>query len=341
MNLALADKLCLVAGAERGIGRSIALSLAREGARICAIARTADGLAALEPELASAGGGPHATIVADVATAEGAQLAVDACVAALGGIDIVIALDLSGSMRALMDAKDTPEDKLLQKRRLTRLETAKQVILDFVARRKTDRIGVVVFGKSAYILSPPTLDKSLLAGLVEKMELELIDGNGTAIGDALGTSVARLRRSPARTKTVILLTDGDSNSGSIAPEYAAHLAQTQGVRVYTVQIGNGDDVEVQDGNDLFGNPHFVKMHFPVNPELLRKIAHDTGAQAFVANDKRSLEESMHKILDALEKTRFEAQAATMEDLFPFVLLPSVLLFALEALVRLVIVRRFP
>ncbi len=257
------------------------------------------------------------------------------------GIDIVIALDLSGSMRALMDAKDAPDEKLVQKRRLTRLETAKQVILDFVARRKTDRIGVVVFGKSAYILSPPTLDKSLLAGLVEKMELELIDGNGTAIGDALGTSVARLRRSPARTKTVILLTDGDSNSGSIAPEYAAHLAQTQGVRVYTVQIGNGDDVEVQDGNDLFGNPHFVKMHFPVNPELLKKIAHDTGAQAFVANDKRSLEESMHKILDALEKTRFEAQAATMEDLFPFVLLPGVLLFAIEALVRLVIVRRFP
>jgi len=256
------------------------------------------------------------------------------------GIDIVIALDLSGSMRALMDVQGGGE-KLVQKRRLTRLETAKQVILDFVARRKTDRIGVVVFGKSAYILSPPTLDKSLLAGLVEKMELELIDGNGTAIGDALGTAVARLRRSPARTKTVILLTDGDSNSGSIAPEYAAHLAQEQGVRVYTVQIGNGDDVEVQDGNDLFGNPHYVKMHFPVNPELLKKIASETGAQAFVANDKKSLEESMHRILDALEKTRFEAQAATMEDLFPFALIPAVFLFAAEALVRLLLVRRFP
>lgn len=259
------------------------------------------------------------------------------------GIDIVISLDLSGSMRALMDAKGGAgaDEKLVQKRRLTRLETAKQVILDFVARRKTDRIGVVVFGKSAYILSPPTLDKSLLAGLVEKMELDLIDGNGTAIGDALGTAVARLRRSPARTKTVILLTDGDSNSGSIAPEYAAHLAQEQGVRVYTVQIGNGDDVEVQDGNDLFGNPHYVKMHFPVNPELLKKIASETGAQAFVANDKKSLEESMHRILDALEKTRFEAQAATMEDLFPFALIPAVFLFAAEALVRLLLVRRFP
>ena len=84
-------------------------------------------------------------------------------------------------------------------------------LFEFIARRKTDRIGVVVFGREAYILSPPTLDKSLLASLVSKMDLGLIDGNGTAIGDAVGTSVARLRRSTARSKAIILLTDGDSN----------------------------------------------------------------------------------------------------------------------------------
>src|SRR5207244_11525586 len=126
------------------------------------------------------------------------------------------------------------------------------------ARRKPDRIGVCVFGRAAYIWSPPTLDKTLLAGLVEKMDLELIDGNGTAIGDAVGTGVARLRRSNARSKAIILLTDGDSNAGSIAPDYAAHLAQAQGVKVYTVQIGNGDDVDVQDGVDIFGQPKFVR-----------------------------------------------------------------------------------
>ena len=258
------------------------------------------------------------------------------------GIDIVLVLDLSGSMRALMDADSAPSrPQAGGVTRLTRLETAKEVILDFVARRRNDRIGVVVFGRSAYILSPPTLDKSLLAGLVSKMELGLIDGNGTAIGDAVGTAVARLRRSSARSKAIILLTDGDSNAGSIAPDYAAHLAQTQAVRVYTVQIGNGDDVDVQEGTDIFGQPRFVREHFPVNPELLKRMASTTGGDSFVANDKKGLELSMHQILDKLEKTRFEAQAATMEDLFPFLLLPAVMLLALEALIRVFIVRRFP
>jgi Ca-activated chloride channel family protein len=258
------------------------------------------------------------------------------------GIDIVLVLDLSGSMRALMDADSAPtRPQTGGATRLTRLDTAKEVILDFVTRRKNDRIGVVVFGRSAYILSPPTLDKSLLATLVSKMELGLIDGNGTAIGDAVGTAVARLRRSTARSKAIILLTDGDSNAGSIAPDYAAHLAQTQAVRVYTVQIGNGDDVDVQEGTDIFGQPRFVREHFPVNPELLRRMSGTTGGDSFVANDKKGLEQSMHQILDKLEKTRFEAQAATMEDLFPFLLLPAVALLALEALIRVLIVRRFP
>ncbi len=264
------------------------------------------------------------------------------------GIDIVVVLDLSGSMRAVMDRPQllavpgAPIERNANKQhRLTRLDTAKEVILDFVARRKTDRIGVVVFGRQAYVLSPPTLDYPLLTTLVQKMELDIIDGNGTAIGDAVGTGVARLRRSQARSKTIILLTDGDNNAGSIAPEYAAHLAQTQGVKVYTVQIGNGDEVEVQDGVDLFGQPRFVRAHFPVNPELLKNIASQTGGDSFVANDKTALEKSMHDILDTLEKTRFEAQSATMEDLFPFLLAPAVALIALEALVRLLVVRRFP
>ena len=198
-------------------------------------------------------------------------------------------------MRALMDADSAPTRPQRGGRtRLTRLDTAKEVILDFVARRKNDRIGVVVFGRAAYILSPPTLDKSLLATLVSKMELGLIDGNGTAIGDAVGTGGrapapldARARRrsssSPTATRT----------PGSIAPDYAAHLAQTQAVHVYTVQIGNGDDVDVQDGIDLFGQPRFVREHFPVNPELLRAWRARPAATSFVANDKKGLEQSMH------------------------------------------------
>jgi Ca-activated chloride channel family protein len=259
------------------------------------------------------------------------------------GIDIVLVLDLSGSMKAVMDS---PSQSFVPgargpHARPTRLDVAKDVLIDFVRRRKTDRIGVVVFAKQAFVLSPPTLDYDLIASLVSHIELEVIDPNGTAIGDAVGTAVARMRRSDARSKAVVLLTDGDSNAGIISPEYSAHLAQKEGVRVYTVQIGNGDDVDVYRGTDLFGQPVYERQRFPVNPALLKSMAHETGGEAFIATDKPGLEKSMHSILDHLEKTKFEAQAATLEDLFPFLLGPAVVLLALEAVVRLALVRRFP
>jgi Ca-activated chloride channel family protein len=260
------------------------------------------------------------------------------------GIDIILVLDLSGSMAAVMDA---PSNDLVPglgakpAHRPTRIDVAKDVLIDFVRRRKTDRIGVVVFAKQAFVLSPPTLDYALIASLVSRIELGVIDGNKTAIGDAVGTAVARMRRSSARSKAVVLLTDGDSNEGVISPEYSAHLAQKEGVRVYTVQIGNGDDVDVQTGTDLFGQPVYARTRFPVNPELLKSMSKDTGGEAFIATDKSGLENSMHSILDHLEKTKFESEASTMEDLFPFLLVPAVVLLALEALARLLLVRRFP
>lgn len=260
------------------------------------------------------------------------------------GIDIVLVLDLSGSMRAILDTTsganllDAPQ---LARQRPTRLDVAKQVIRDFISRRKTDRIGVVVFGKAAYVLSPPTLDYHLLDTLVSKMTLDLIDGSATAIGDATGVAVARMRRSDARSKAIVLLTDGDNNSGSISPEYAAHLATVVGARVYTIQIGDGDDVEVQDGVDLFGHPRYVRARFPVNPKLLQKMAAETKGQSYVATDATALSKSMHDVLNRLEKTRFEASAASYEDLFPLVLLPAVLLVALDALTRAWLLRRFP
>jgi Ca-activated chloride channel family protein len=261
------------------------------------------------------------------------------------GIDIVLVLDLSGSMAAVMDA---PASDLIpgsgvrvNRHRPTRIDVAKDVLIDFVKRRKTDRIGVVVFAKQAFVLSPPTLDYALIASLVSKIELNVIDSSKTAIGDAVGTAVARMRRSDARSKAVVLLTDGDSNEGVISPEYSAHLAEKEGVRVYTVQIGNGDDVDVQAGTDLFGQPVYARKRFPVNPALLKSMSHETGGEAFIATDKSGLENSMHSILDHLEKTKFESEASTMEDLFPFLLVPAVILIALEALARLALVRRFP
>lgn len=261
------------------------------------------------------------------------------------GIDIVLTLDLSGSMRAVLesDAKDLPvlPTPLPAGKRLTRLETAKLVIRDFVRRRKSDRIGVVVFGKNAYVLSPPTLDYYLLDQMVAKMTLGIIDGNATAIGDAVGTAVARIRKGDARSKAIILLTDGDSNAGSISPDYAAHLATTVGCKVYTIQIGTGEEVDVEEGTNLLGQTVYGRGRFPVNPELLKRIAKETGGESYIATDGKALAESMHKVLDSLEKTNFEASIGSFEDLFQLLLIPGVLLVGLDAILRGWLLRRFP
>jgi Ca-activated chloride channel family protein len=260
------------------------------------------------------------------------------------GIDIVLVMDLSGSMRAVLDADpgDLPRKiELPPGRRLTRLDTAKVVVQDFISRRDTDRLGVIVFGKRAFILSPPTLDYQLLSHMVSRMTLRVIDGSATAIGDALGTAVARLRRSDALSKVIILLTDGDSNAGSVSPEYAIELANSVGCKVYTIQIGGGDEVEVQEGVDLFGQPRYVRRRFPTNPKLLDRIATKTGGEAFIATDAKALSDSMHSILDKLEKTRFEASIANHEELFALLLIPGVFLIALDALLRAWLLRRFP
>lgn len=262
------------------------------------------------------------------------------------GIDIVLVLDLSGSMQAAMDNLPPDLEGFVPKRppgiRPTRLDAARAVIRDFVAQRKTDRIGVVVFGADAYVLSPPTLDYHLLDGLVARMELELIDGNGTAIGDALGVAAARLRRSTARSKAVVLLTDGDNKGGKLAPDYAAHLINTVGARLYTVQIGQGEEAQVLDRRrDLFGQPRYVSMPFPVNPELLKSLAEKTGGSMFVATDATALRAGFHALLNKLEKTKFESSIATYEELFRFLLLPAVVLLALDALLRALLLRRFP
>ncbi len=260
------------------------------------------------------------------------------------GIDIVLTLDLSGSMRAVLesDAKDLPTPTPLPAgKRLTRLETAKLVIRDFIRRRKSDRIGIVVFGKNAYVLSPPTLDYYLLDQMVAKMSLGVIDGNATAIGDAVGTAVARIRKGDARSKAIILLTDGDSNAGSISPDYAAHLATTVGCKVYTIQIGTGDEVDVEEGTNLLGQTVYGRGRFPVNPELLKRIAKETGGESYIATDGKALADSMHKVLDSLEKTNFEASIGSFEDLFQLLLIPGVLLIGLDALLRAWLLRRFP
>jgi Ca-activated chloride channel homolog len=261
------------------------------------------------------------------------------------GIDLIVALDLSGSMEAVME--NVPEDLKVylpdgdRGSLPTRLDAAKAVIRDFISRRKSDRIGVVVFGKTAYIVSPPTLDYQLLDALVNRMELSLIDPHGTAIGDALGVAVARLRRSNAKSKVIVLLTDGDNQGGTIAPEYAAHLANKVSAQIFPIQIGSGDVAKKLAGFDLFGQPRYQTVAYPTNPELLKKLAELTDGKMYVADDAQKLRDSLHDVLDSLEKTEFEAAHASYEDLFRFFMLPGVVLLALEALLLSTWLRRFP
>jgi len=261
------------------------------------------------------------------------------------GIDLMLVLDLSGSMEAVMEnvPPDLAQYITAQEPGIPprRIDAAKAVIRDFISRRKSDRIGVIVFGKSAYVLSPPTLDYQLLDQMVSKMELKVIDENGTAIGDALGAAVARLRHSSAKSKAVILLTDGDNNAGKIAPTHAAELATKVGAKTYTIQIGDGSLAKVYAGRTMFGQPRFESRPFPVNPELLKTLANTTGGSMYIASDARSLQASFHDVLDKLEKSRFEAGIARFEELFPLFLLPGVLILAIEAFLRAFVLRRFP
>jgi Ca-activated chloride channel family protein len=247
-------------------------------------------------------------------------------------------------MEAILDAdpRDLPRAfRAKDNRRPSRLETAKIVVQDFISRRTSDRIGAIVFGKSAYLLSPPTLDYQLLSKLIGQLQLHVVDGTRTAIGDALGTAVARLERSEARSKVVVLLTDGDSNAGEYSPEEATREAAKLGCKTYTVQIGNGEAADMLIGYDPFGQPIYEPRVVPVNPELLEHIAKRTGGEHFIATDAKGLRDSMHAILDRLEKTEFEASIAHHEELFALLLVPGVVLIGLEALLRAWLLRRFP
>src|SRR5262249_42945619 len=144
---------------------------------------------------------------------------------------------------------------------------------DFISRRPNDRLGAVVFGRDAYTLMPLTTDHEALRNVIRELQLGVVDGEGTAIGNALGVGLNRLRRSQARSKILILLTDGDSNAGNLSPDQAAELAGTMRVKVHTILMGVTDDAPQQMGVDIFGRPVMQRSSGNgINPELLRSIA---------------------------------------------------------------------
>ncbi|KHE92325.1 von Willebrand factor type A domain protein [Candidatus Brocadiaceae bacterium S225] len=247
------------------------------------------------------------------------------------GIDIVLALDVSGSMLA--------EDFNLKNKRRNRLYVAKEVVKDFIEWRENDRIGMVVFAGQAYTQCPLTLDYDVLLQFLEKVEIGMVE-DGTAIGSAIGVCVNRLKSSKAKSKVVILLTDGRNNAGRIDPLTAAELAKTFGVKIYTVGAGT-KGLAPYPVKNLFGLQTYRSIQIDIDEEGLAEIAKITGGKYFRATDTASLKE-VYKQIDSLEKTKMEeAKYTEYSELFPYLLIPALGIFLFEVVLANTRFRRIP
>jgi Ca-activated chloride channel family protein len=230
------------------------------------------------------------------------------------GIDIVLAVDISSSMLA-EDLKPN------------RVEAAKEVAAQFIQGRVNDRIGLVVFAGKAYTQCPLTLDYDILLNLFSEIEVGLIE-DGTAIGMGLGVAVNRLKESEAKSKVIVLLTDGRNNRGEIDPRTAAQLAQTFGIKIYSIGAGAHGMAPYPVDDPLFGR-RYAQFEVDIDDKMLTEIASSTGGSYYRATDRESLEK-IYSEVDQLEKTEVEVtQFTRYSELFHFPLGLAVLLLAVE------------
>jgi Ca-activated chloride channel family protein len=216
------------------------------------------------------------------------------------GIDIVVALDSSRSM----EAGDF--------RPLNRMHVAKQVLDEFISSRANDRVGLVVFSGAAYTQAPLTFDYGVLKQVVSQLSTGMVE-DGTAIGDALAVSLNRLRDSDAKSKVVVLITDGDNNAGRMSPMDAAEMARALNIPIFTILVGKGGAVPYPaSAPDLFGNTVWREREIPINPELLKNISSKTGGEYYRAVDRDSLRAGLQKVLDSMERTRLLEGGATAQ-----------------------------
>jgi len=247
------------------------------------------------------------------------------------GVDIVLAVDLSGSMLA--------EDFTLGSSRANRVDVVKSVVKDFIAARPEDRIGLVLFAARPYTQCPLTLDHGWLLQNLERAKVGMIE-DGTAIGSALATAVNRLRPSTAKTKFVVLLTDGQNNAGRITPQTAAEAAAALKIKVYTVGAGTRG-VAPYPAQDLFGNKVYRPMEVDIDEDTLKKIATTTNGRYFRATDTKSLRE-IYEEIDRTEKTPFEApQFLDFRELYAWLAWPALGLLLLEIGLSETVLRKLP
>lgn len=246
------------------------------------------------------------------------------------GVDIVLAIDTSGSMQALDFKKD---DKPID-----RLEVVKDVVADFINNRENDRMGMVVFGKEAFTQCPLTLDHDILLSFLENLKIG-VAGDSTAIGSAIGIAVKRLKDLKSKSKVVILLTDGRNNAGSLSPAQAAEIGKTYGIKIYTIGVGTrGKAPFLVDS--LFGK-QYIYQNVEIDEKTLQEIAHTTGAKYFRATDRESLK-NIYAQIDSLEKTDVKVlDRSEYRELFSYFLIPGLILILLDTLLSQTRLRRIP
>jgi len=243
------------------------------------------------------------------------------------GIDIILALDVSSSMRA-EDFKP-----------VNRLGAAKTVARDFIEGRTNDRIGMVVFAGRSYTQCPLTLDYGILVSFLDKIDIGMIE-DGTAIGMAVANCVNRLRDSRAKSKVVILLTDGRNNRGELDPITASQIAGAMDVRIYTIGMGKRGQALYPVDDPVFGK-RYVTMPVEIDENMLQTIAQNTGGKYFRATDEKKLEEIFTEI-GGMEKTRIEVKEYTRyAELFGWFAFPALILFLLEIVLAHTVFRKIP
>jgi Ca-activated chloride channel family protein len=247
------------------------------------------------------------------------------------GIDIVLGLDVSGSMQAL--------DFLVDNYRVNRIAVVKSVVSRFIDERPNDRIGLIAFAASPYIVSPLTLDHDWLLQNLDRVNVGLGD-DGTAIGSAIAAAVNHLRTTTAKSKVVILLTDGVNNSGKISPLAAAEAARALGVKVYTIGVGVRGKAPIPVRDDA-GKVHVMMLNVDVDEKTLQAVANETGGQFYRATDTDSLE----KIYEQINRYETSAQSIQkfehVEELYRWTLFPALGLLALAVLLQQTMFRRLP
>jgi Ca-activated chloride channel family protein len=247
------------------------------------------------------------------------------------GIDIVLGLDVSGSMQAL--------DFLVDRQRVNRIEVVKAVVSKFIDERQDDRIGIIAFAGSPYLVSPITLDHDWLQQNLERVTVGGAD-DGTAIGSALAASVNRLRLTQAKSKVVVLLTDGVNNTGKISPLAAAEAARAMGIKVYTVGVGVRGDAPIPV-RDAAGNRRVVMAKVDVDEKTLQAIADKTGGKFYRATDTDSLRQ-IYEQINRLEKTAQTVQKFEhTEELYPYAVIPALAVLGLSLLLQQTRLRRLP